>query len=97
MKKLITGVLLVAISCLPAIAEGAALGTAKITASEPAGLALAKPAQLDIAPGSAFDYAAREAAAPQLGGFAGGGGGVYIGTGAVVVVLLVVIVVLLVR
>jgi len=43
------------------------------------------------------DYAAREAAAPQLAGFAGGGGDVYIGTGALVVALLVVIVVLIVR
>jgi len=48
-------------------------------------------------PGSPQDYAAREAAAPQLAGFSGGGGGIYIGTGALVVALLVVVVILLVR
>jgi len=44
-----------------------------------------------------MDYAAREAAAPQLASFAGGSSGIYIGTGALVVVLLVVVIVLLVR
>jgi hypothetical protein len=43
------------------------------------------------------DYAAREAAAPQLAGFAGGSGGIYIGTGALVVALLVVVIVLVVH
>jgi hypothetical protein len=48
-----------------------------------------------VAPGEAADYAAREAAAPELANFAGGRGGIYIGGGTVVVVLLVVVIVLL--
>jgi hypothetical protein len=34
-----------------------------------------------VSPDSARDYAAREAAAPQLAEFASGSGGIYIGTG----------------
>jgi len=98
MKKLITGVLLVTLSCLPSLAQAEVIPTTQVTAAgETPGSSLAKPTQPDISSGSALDYAAREAAAPQLGAFAGGSGGVYIGTGALLVALLVVVVILVVR
>ena len=50
-----------------------------------------------VSPDSARDYAAREAAAPQLAEFAGGSGGIYIGTGVLVVALVVVVIILVLR
>jgi hypothetical protein len=96
-KRFITGLLLVALACVPSLAQADVLRSSRVAVGEIPGQAPAKPAQLDISPGSSSDYATREAAAPQLAGFAGGGGGIYIGTGALVVALLVVIVVLVVR
>lgn len=43
-------------------------------------------------PDEASDYAAREAASPQLAQFAGGADGVYITTGALLVALIVVLI-----
>ena len=54
------------------------------------------PAPVDVFPGEAAGYAAREAAAPALAQFAGGGGGIYIGSGALIVILLVIIIVILI-
>jgi len=56
----------------------------------------AAPAPVAGSPADATNYAAREAAAPALGEFAGGGGGIYIGSGAVVIILLVIIILILV-
>jgi hypothetical protein len=39
------------------------------------------------------NYAAREAATPQLADFEGGGGGIWLGTGALVVIAIVLIIV----
>jgi hypothetical protein len=89
--------LLVALSCAPTFAQASVTPSSYGTAGEVPGKKFAQPEQLDFSPGSPQDYAAREAASPQLAGFAGGGGGIYIGTGALVVGLLVVIVILLVR
>jgi hypothetical protein len=50
-----------------------------------------------VSPDSARDYAAREAAAPQLAEFASGSGGIYIGTGVLVVALVVVVIILVLR
>ena len=97
MNTLITGVLFVALSCVPTIAQAEVTDAPPTTASMVLRSDLTPAAPLDITPGSTLDYAARETAAPQLAGFAGGSGGVYIGTGALVVVLLVVIIVLVVR
>ncbi len=55
-----------------------------------------RPAPAAALSGEAADYAAREAAAPALGQFAGGGGGIYIGSGALVIILLVIIIVILI-
>jgi len=98
MKRFITGVLLVALSCLPSLAQAAVTRPAPVaSAGETPVTSPVEAAQPDVSPGSALDYAAREAAAPQLRAFAGGGGGLYIGSGALVLTLLVVIIVLLVR
>jgi len=97
MKRFVTGVLLVALSCVPSLAQADVIRPPRVAVGGSPDHALASPARLDVSPGSTLDYAAREAAAPQLASFAGGGGGIYIGTGALVVALLVVIIVLVVR
>jgi hypothetical protein len=97
MNRIITGVLLVAWACVPALAQADVPSPSQVEVVESPGGSLANPAQPDDSPGSSLDYAAREAAAPQLAGFAGGGGGVYIGTGALAVALLVVLIILVVR
>jgi len=97
MRGLTTAILVVALTCAPTLAQAGVTPTSHGAAGEVSSKRLAQPEQLDVSPGSPQDYAAREAAAPQLAGFAGGGGGIYIGTGALVVGLLVVIVILLVR
>jgi len=97
MRRSITLLLLVALSWSPSLAQAAVTPSFHREASTVPGKRLAQPERLDVSPGSAQDYAARERAAPQLAGFSGGGGGIYIGTGALVVALLVVVVILLVR
>ena len=93
MKRFITGVVLVALSCVPAFAR-AEVTRSQAVAREVPSNRLAQAPSRDMAPGSTQDYATRQAAAPQLAGFAGGSGGVYIGTGALVVALLVVVIIL---
>ena len=97
MKKFMTGVLLVALACVPSLAQAEVKPGSEAAAGEVAGNRLAQPALPDISRGSAPDYAAREAAVPELAEFAGGGGGIYIGTGALVVGLIVLIVILVVH
>lgn len=98
MNKLITGLLLVVLSFVPALARAEGSRSTQVVASVESGSnRLSQPESRDVAPGSTEDYAARQAAAPQLAGFAGGGGGVYIGTGALVVALLVVVIILVAR
>jgi hypothetical protein len=97
MRRSVTAILLVALACAPTLAQAAVTPSYHGAAGEVPGEKLAQPERLDVSPGSPQDYAAREAAAPQLAGFSGGGGGIYIGTGALVVALLVVVVILLVR
>jgi hypothetical protein len=93
------GALLAALAGAPSIARagGADARVARPAAvAELAGEAPASGAPGRAAPGEVADYAAREAASPQLGNFAGGRGGIYIGGGTVVVVLLVVLIILLI-
>lgn len=98
MQKLMTGVLLVGLSCIPSLAQADVNRDSQAAAGKGVvGNGLAQPALPDLSRGSAPDYAAREAAAPQLAEFAGGGGGIYIGTGALVVGLIVLIVILVVH
>ena len=92
MNRLITGVLLVVLSCVPSFAQAESTRGPQVLAGETVGIGLAQSG-----PGSASDYAAREVAAPQLAEFEGGGGGIYIGTGALVVGLIVLIIILVVH
>ena len=92
MKRLITGVLLVALCCAPSIAQAGIPRAPLAAVAEAPGGQFVASAPVDDSPG-----AAREAATPQLGQFEGGRGGFYIGGGAVVVVLLVVLLVVLVH
>ena len=96
-KRVMAGALLLALAGAPSIARAAGVGApiAGPTVGEIAGGPPASRAPGRVAPGEAADYAAREAAAPELAKFAGGRGGIYIGGGTVVVVLLVVVIVLL--
>jgi hypothetical protein len=97
MKKLLISALLAAILCVPTFAQAGiepvshtalrALPRAQSTVTAPS----------KVSPDSARDYAAREAAAPQLAEFAGGGGGIYVGTGVLVVALVVVVIILVLR
>jgi hypothetical protein len=96
-RKIIIGVLLVALSFVPSLALAEVTRAPHAVEGQVAQSSLAQPAPIDVSPGSTLDYAAREAAAPKLAAFAGGGGGIYIGTGALVVGLIVLIVVLVVR
>jgi outer membrane receptor protein involved in Fe transport len=98
MNRLITGALLVTLSCIPALAQAETTLAPQATVGKVTGNhRQARSEPIDISPGSASDYAAREATASQLAEFAGGGGGVYIGTGALVVGLIVLIVILVVH
>jgi hypothetical protein len=97
MKKLLISAFLAAMLCVPTLAQAGvepasptALGT-----SPRARPTVTAPKQ--VSPDSARDYAAREAAAPQLAEFAGGSGGIYIGTGVLVVALVVVVIILVLR
>ena len=97
MRKFITGVLLVALACVPTLAQAEVTRAPQAPTSQGPGTRLTQAVPVDDGEDSARDYAARQAAAPQLAGFAGGSGGIYIGTGALVVALIVVIVVLVVH
>jgi hypothetical protein len=97
MKKLLISALLVALSCVPSLGLAGDTRAPHAAVGAVPGVGLAEPVPLDISPGSTRDYAAREAAAPQLAEFAGGSGGIYIGTGALVVALVVVVVILVLR
>jgi hypothetical protein len=97
MKKFITGVLLVALCFAPSIAQAGIPRAPLAAVAETPGGQLVASAPVADSPGSTRDYAAREAAAPQLGQFEGGGGGIYIGTGVLVVALVVVLIIVLIR
>jgi hypothetical protein len=95
MKKLIIG------SALLALAGAPSLGRAEAPSQPPADAAPAQdPRATEPAPADESqqpaDYASREAAAPELGEFAGGvGGGIYIGSGAVILVLVVLLLIVI--
>jgi hypothetical protein len=93
MRRFITGVVLLVLACVPTLARAEVTRPQAVASNVPS-YGLAKSESRDVAPGSTQDYATRQAAAPQLAGFAGGSGGVYIGTGALVVALLVVVIIL---
>ena len=97
-KRVMAGALLAALAGAPCMARAAgadARVAGPAAVAELAGESPATGAPDRAAPGEVADYAAREAANPELGKFAGGRGGIYIGGGTVVVVLLVVLIVIL--
>jgi len=97
MKKLLISALLAAMLCVPTFAQAA---IEPVSQTALGAFQYARPimtAPNKVSADSACDYAAREAAAPQLAEFAGGSGGIYIGTGALVVALVVVVIILVLR
>ena len=95
MKKLAMVVLLAALFCAPSVAWAGTIGVRPAAVGDTIARRPAAPAPVDPSAGDAANYAAREAAAPALGAFAGGRDGIYIGGGAVVVLLLVIIIILI--
>ena len=89
------GALLAALAGAPSLARATTVD-APLAAAAVAEVAGGAPVPVRAAPGDAADYAAREAATPELGKFEGGSTGIYIGGGTVVVVLLVVLIVILI-
>jgi len=97
MKKLVMAALLAAFAGAPSMAWAGTTGgrSAPIGDANGRRQVASAPAPVDVFPGEAAGYAAREAATPALAQFAGGRGGIYIGSGAVVVILLVIIILIL--
>jgi len=95
MKRFAIAALLAVFACAPSVGWAETTGARSTTAAADT-IARRSAAPVDSSPGEAAGYAAREAAAPALGAFAGGHGGIYIGGGAAVVILLVIIIVLLI-
>jgi len=94
-KKLAIVALLAALACAPPVAWAGTTGARAAAVGDTIARPQAAPAPVDSTGGDAANYAAREAAAPALGAFAGGRDGIYIGGGAVVVLLLVIIIILI--
>ena len=95
MKRLLVGALLLAFGLAPSLARAGTIDAPRTPLAQAAGELPVRPTPVSAAAGSVGDYAAREAAAPELGNFKGGSG-IYIGGGTLVVVLLIVIIVLLI-
>ena len=95
-KRLITALLLLAFASAPSLARAGTINPAPATAAgvaEPAGEPPVSSAPASTAAGETASYAAREAAAPELGKFRGGSVVVITG-GTVLVVLLIVLIIL---
>jgi hypothetical protein len=95
MKNLIIGALLLALSCVPSIARATVIVRPPPAASASPGGRPTEPAPRTVLPDDARDYAAREAANPQLGAFEGGGVAIYIGGSALTVALIVVLILII--
>ena len=99
MKRLMTAVLLLAFAGAPSLARAGTINTAPAAPAAavetPAGPP-ASSAPASATPGETADYAAREAAAPQLGNFKGGSAVIFIGGGTVLIVLIIILIVLLI-
>jgi hypothetical protein len=93
-RKLVAGALLLALSGAPALVQAETKRQPPM--GEVQGRSPAQPGPVSHSPNEARDYAAREAAAPELAEFIGGGSGIYIGGSTLVIVLLVVLIVILI-
>ena len=97
MKRLVAAALLVVFALAPSLARAGTIDRAPPAAvAEAARESPPSPRPAHAAPGSGGDYAAREAAAPQLGEFKGGSVVVFIGGGTLLIVVIIVLVVLIV-
>ncbi len=99
MKRLLIGVVLLAFALAPSLARAETVGApaaAPTPMAEAAGEAPVGFTPVQAAAGGGTDYAAREAAAPELGKFEGGSVTLFIGGGAVFVVLVIILIVLLI-
>jgi hypothetical protein len=83
-------------ACAPSFAWAGTIDAPSAAVGDTTARRPAAPAPVASSRGEAADYAAREAATPALGAFAGGRGGIYIGGSALVVILLVIIIVILI-
>ena len=97
MKNLFLSALLAGLLCLPSSVRAGTVPAPRAAVATAPHVQLTRPAPIEVSTDVTRDYAAREAAAPQLAGFAGGDGGVYVGTGVLVVALIVVVVILVLR
>jgi hypothetical protein len=94
-----TAVLLLAFASAPSLARAGTINAAPAaptTAVETPGEAPTSSPQAGAPGGETADYAAREAAAPQLGNFKGGSAVIFIGGGTVLIVLIIILIVLLI-
>lgn len=88
-KTALVAALLIAVAGVPSLAQARTRG-------EPATISRETSGARRVAATVTADYAAREAAAPELAQFTGGDGGIYIGGGVLTVVLLVLLILILV-
>jgi hypothetical protein len=89
---------LLAFAGAPSLARAGTINTTPVTpaaVAEGAGQSVS-PTAANAAPGETADYAAREAAAPELGKFQGGSVVVFIGGGTLLIVVIIVLIVLMV-
>ena len=96
-KRLMTAVLLLAFAGAPSLARAGTINTAPAApppVAERTGAPPLRSTPAGAASGQTADYAAREAAAPELGKFQGGSVVVITG-GTLVIVLLIVLIVLI--
>ena len=90
-----TALLLLAFASAPSLARAGTINTAPAApaaVAETPGEPPVSSAPASAAPGETADYAAREAAAPELGNFQGGSVVVFIGGGTLLIVLIILIV-----
>ena len=97
MKRLMAAVLLLAFASAPSLARAGTINTAPAAPAvvvETSGEPPVSSTPASAPKGDAANYAAREAAAPELGKFQGGSVVVFIGGGTVMIVLIIVLIVL---
>ena len=98
MKRLMAAALLLVLAGAPSLAQAATAEAAPLApaaVAESRGQPRVSSTPLGAAAGDTADYAAREAAAPELGKFQGGSVVIFLGGGAALVVVIIVLVVLL--
>jgi hypothetical protein len=95
MRGLLAVAFLAAVVGAPSLAWAGTPSAPLAVVQDAPGGRLVAPSAVGDPPSEAVGYAAREAAAPELGSFAGGHVGIYIGGSALGVVLVVLLIVIL--